>query len=988
MKKTLLWATIATLLFAACSKSEIVESTIEPSGDFVATLDNQSRTELDGTSVVWNAEDELTIFTKTEHNRHYKIKELSNNGRTATFGYVGFTGTSNGSISSNYAVYPYNAEATISGDVISTAIAAEQTYNAEKIDLSYALMVAKSQTTSFAFVNSGALMRFNVSKSELIPDSYTLNSIKLSSATNNIAGAVTIDLSAESRAVVASTGSKEITLTAINQEITTEAKSFYVALPAVSFADKDLTVTFTFADGKKSFALPAFNLEQGSTKTIAYTINDSEDFTGTTPGEDNEESIPNNQVWYTTTTNKSISFTSRMFNEAPISNVYNEEKERFEATFANDVKYIRAEAFYDNTTLTSITLPASVTSIIGNSHEDNPSFGENTNLIKFGGPLASEDGLCLIINNKLLAYATGAPASELVIPSGVTTIDCTFRGAKNLKRITIPASVTMMDSAQFDSALTYVNITDLAAWCNICFDKLRDTGTRHGNPLSSTCNLYLNGEQITDLVLPDRVTKISHLAFNRANFNSVTLHEGITEIGYLAFWGCNNLTEITLPSTLTTLYENAFGQCYKLKKVVCKSITPPSAKLVYCSSYFWNGFEENSGLKIYIPSNSSYRSAYCWDKYRSYMVDIPYSWYNANATTYYISSASALYELSLLTNGDPDALATVGADSAINFQGKTVTLSTNINLSSICSASLGSWLPIAGFAGTFDGNNKTISNLYSSGISYMGLFSYTDNSGATIKNLTVNGTIERNRIKEDERHRAGGIIGYANGAIIENCISNVNITITSSSTDDSMYAEIGGVCGNANNTTIIACQYNGNISCDQGDNEYRHYIGGIVGYANATNIVACVKPAGNVYNEYKSAYSAVGGIVGFAPESTTYSSTACYSNSNVKGRLPGMIMGYCTAMAASGKPNTTNCYYSDKTTTETNSGVAVKGIGSDDYGGTWKGYDSGTAAVTDVDTAIADMNTAIDTWNTNNPTKLCNYKYNNVNGVITLGAAN
>ena len=38
--------------------------------------------------------------------------------------------------------------------------------------------------------------------------------------------------------------------------------------------------------------------------------------------------------------------------------------------------------------------------------------------------------------------------------------------------------------------------------------------------------------------------------------------------------------------------------------------------------------------------------------------------------------------------------------------------------------------------------------------------------------------------------------------------------------------------------------------------------------------------------------------------------------------------------------------------------------------------------------AIANMNTAFDTWNTNNPTKLCNYKYNNVNGVITLGAAN
>ena len=88
MKKTLLWGAIASLLLVSCSKNEIVDS-IEPSGDFVALLAEASRTELDNTSVIWNAEDELTIFTKTEHNRQYKVKTLSEDGRTATFGFVG-----------------------------------------------------------------------------------------------------------------------------------------------------------------------------------------------------------------------------------------------------------------------------------------------------------------------------------------------------------------------------------------------------------------------------------------------------------------------------------------------------------------------------------------------------------------------------------------------------------------------------------------------------------------------------------------------------------------------------------------------------------------------------------------------------------------------------------------------------------------------------------------------------------------------------------
>ncbi|MBQ1202064.1 MAG: hypothetical protein IIX59_08830, partial [Alistipes sp.] len=120
MKKTLLWGAIASLFFASCSKNDMVVEPIEPSEDFVAQLANASRTELDNTSVIWNAEDELTIFTKTEHNRQYKVKTLSEDGRTATFGFVGYTGTSNGTISANYAIYPYDAQATLSGDVIST----------------------------------------------------------------------------------------------------------------------------------------------------------------------------------------------------------------------------------------------------------------------------------------------------------------------------------------------------------------------------------------------------------------------------------------------------------------------------------------------------------------------------------------------------------------------------------------------------------------------------------------------------------------------------------------------------------------------------------------------------------------------------------------------------------------------------------------------------------------------------------------------------
>ncbi len=671
MKKTLLWGAIASLFFVSCSKNEMVES-IESSCDFVAQLADVSRTKLDGTAVIWNAEDELTIFTKTMHNRHYKVKTLSEDGRTATFGFVDYTGTSNGTISANYAVYPYNAQATLNGDVISTSIASEQQYNAEKVDLSYALMAAKSESNSFAFVNAGALIRFNVSKSELIPDSYTLNSIKLSSAANNIAGDVTIDLSAESRAVVASTGTKQITLTAINQEITTEAKAFYVALPAVSFADKDLTVTFTFADGEKSFALPAFDLLQGSIKTIAYQINDADDFTGTTPdsGEDfegetpGEEAVPaNNEIWYTATAKiEQASWIKDTFGANIVSNTY--ENGKGVITFDGEVTKIGDNAFYECQSLTSITIPDSVTEI-----ETNP-FLLCFNLTEFKGKFASKDGKCLIEDQGdggfvvLRAFA-GAGLTEYSIPDGVTALDnCVFKGwgftsitipdsvtsmgievfycCNNLRSITIPDSVEgiLMNTFWGCSNLRNVTIgngvTSIGRYAFCRCENLTDIslGSHVETIEQGAFSMCSSLESIT---IPDSVTEIgSHTfeycgnlsefkgkfaadngrcliidgvlnSFAPAGITTYNIPNGVTEIGDYAFEFCSGLTSITIPDSVTEIGDDAFGYCENLASVFCKRITPPAITISI------NSFVG----KIYVPAESvdAYKTADGWKDY-------------------------------------------------------------------------------------------------------------------------------------------------------------------------------------------------------------------------------------------------------------------------------------------------------------------------------------------------------------------------------------
>ena len=61
------------------------------------------------------------------------------------------------------------------------------------------------------------------------------------------------------------------------------------------------------------------------------------------------------------------------------------------------------------------------------------------------------------------------------------------------------------------------------------------------------------------------VLKIGSTAFYNSKATSITIPEGVTEISTGAFWHAKNLTDIVLPSTLTTIESNAFNDCQSLK---------------------------------------------------------------------------------------------------------------------------------------------------------------------------------------------------------------------------------------------------------------------------------------------------------------------------------------------------------------------------------------------------------------------------------------
>ena len=78
----------------------------------------------------------------------------------------------------------------------------------------------------------------------------------------------------------------------------------------------------------------------------------------------------------------------------------------------------------------------------------------------------------------------------------------------------------------------------------------------------------MNGELITDMVIPEGVTEISAFAFADYQYlRSVTIPEGVTYIGGKAFYNCANLSQLSLPASTTKIGAGAFQRCNTLTKL-------------------------------------------------------------------------------------------------------------------------------------------------------------------------------------------------------------------------------------------------------------------------------------------------------------------------------------------------------------------------------------------------------------------------------------
>jgi hypothetical protein len=213
---------------------------------------------------------------------------------------------------------------------------------------------------------------------------------------------------------------------------------------------------------------------------------------------------------------------------------------------------------------------------------------------------------------------------SVVIPEGVTTIKRGAFSSCPIAELHIPSSLVSIspeDNAFGEGAFN---------GCN----KLRSITVDEANPvydsrnncnalIETATNKLLKGS--TSTIIPDGITVIGENAFNLDELESITLPSSIERLERGAFCGCNSLSTITLPFSVSYIGESALA-CSGLTSIICDSYNPPYAYNTvggdgpinsFLCFYYW----VDRTIPIYIPigTTEAYQNASGWNYFTNFI---------------------------------------------------------------------------------------------------------------------------------------------------------------------------------------------------------------------------------------------------------------------------------------------------------------------------------------------------------------------------------
>ena len=304
----------------------------------------------------------------------------------------------------------------------------------------------------------------------------------------------------------------------------------------------------------------------------------------------------------------------------------------------NTVTEIKDHAFYGITNFTSISIPASVTSIGKYAFNSNcevkisainpPSLASTSAFSSdawFVVPTANYDDYCTAtywadMKDRITKDDVNVQNVELSAASDKSDLQVSI-GDENLKLVTdltISGTINSYDFMILRNKMPLLRHLDLSE-ATIVHNKYEHyTGYHTEDSIFPgyglyNCKLYtlalpknLKGtlgyygvaenDYLKEIVIPEGVTSIGSYAFyGCSGLTSVTIPQGVTEIGSDAFRYCRRLTSVTIPQGVTSIGSWAFYNCDGLTNI----ILPPTLRNI---SY--EAFNYCSNLKeIRIPSS-------------------------------------------------------------------------------------------------------------------------------------------------------------------------------------------------------------------------------------------------------------------------------------------------------------------------------------------------------------------------------------------------
>ena len=252
----------------------------------------------------------------------------------------------------------------------------------------------------------------------------------------------------------------------------------------------------------------------------------------------------------------------------------------------------------------------------------------------------------------------------------VTAIGKTaFKDCYELTSISIPPSITTIRGEAFFACtnLKAVYINDMSSWCNITYEALSAVQDYKGysNPLYYAHHLFLNGEEVKNLVIPNDVTSINeysfiggssietiliptslktinrgafdfcdginavyisdlslwcrmtlysnplsyahHLFLNNKEITDLKIPDEITELKYGVFSGGSNFSTISIPQTVTEIGPYAFSGCSNIKEIVI----PNSVSSIGYSAFAYCQSIESLSIPNSVNSIDSYAFTRC-----------------------------------------------------------------------------------------------------------------------------------------------------------------------------------------------------------------------------------------------------------------------------------------------------------------------------------------------------------------------------------------